>query len=115
MLKTVPELLTEARKNLRLLDAVAAMAECTDKGGTVIDVREPGEAQAKPAAESLNIPRGVLEMMALEKFQDANHSIYLHCASGARATLAAEQLARLGYADVTVISCGIDAVCEAQS
>ena len=115
MLISVPELLAEARKNVRLLDAVAAMAECTDKGGTVIDVREPGEVQAKPAAESLNIPRGVLEMMALEKFQDANHSIYLHCANGTRATLAAEQLARLGYADVTVISCGIDAVCEAQS
>ena len=97
------------------LAAVAAMTECTHKGGTVIDVREPGEAQAKPAAESLNIPRGVLEMMVLEKFQDADHPINLHCASGARATLAAEQLTRLGYRDVTVISCGIDAVCEAQT
>jgi hypothetical protein len=45
VLISVPELLAEARKNLRLLDAVAAMAECTDKGGAVIDVREPGEAQ----------------------------------------------------------------------
>ena len=115
MLISVPELLAEARKNLRLLDAVAAMAECVDKGGAVIDVREPGEAQAKPAAESLNIPRGVLEMMILEKFKNADHPLYLHCATGARATLAAEQLNRLGYSDVTVISCGIDAVCEAQS
>jgi rhodanese-related sulfurtransferase len=115
MLMTVPELLEKVREELRLLDAAAAMAECADKSGIVIDVREPGEVQAKPAEGSINIPRGVLEMMVLEKFKEASHPIYIHCASGARATLAAEQLNRLGYNDVTVITCGIDAVCDAQS
>ena len=115
MLMSVRELLARAGENLRSLDAVAAMSECSEKGGTIIDVRETGEAQSKPAVGSLNISRGVLEMMVLNKFQDASHPIYLHCASGARATLAAEQLIRLGYRDVTVISCGIDAICEAQS
>lgn len=115
MLMSLLELLAVAGTNLRSLDAVTAMAECGDKGGTVIDVREPGEAQAKPAVASLNIPRGVLEMIVLEKFKDAGHPLYLHCASGARATLAAEQLNRIGYANVTVIGCGIDAICEAQS
>ncbi|RLA38642.1 MAG: rhodanese-like domain-containing protein [Gammaproteobacteria bacterium] len=113
MLLTVPELLAKIRGELRILDAVSAFSECDDKSGIVIDVREPGEVQAKPAEGSVNIPRGVLEMMVLEKVKEASHPIYIHCASGARATLAAEQLHRLGYDDVTVISCSIDAVCEA--
>jgi len=115
MLMTVPELIAQVRAELRLLDAATAMAECADKSGIVIDVREPGEVQAKPAGGSVNIPRGVLEMMALEKFKEPDHPIYVHCASGVRAVLAAEQLLRLGYTDVTVISCGIDDVCKAQS
>ncbi len=115
MLMTVPELIAQVREELRLLDAATAMSECADKSGVIIDVREPSEVQVKPAAGSINIPRGVLEMMALEKFKEPGHPIYIHCASGVRATLAAEQLHRLGYNDVTVITCGIDDVCKAQS
>ena len=114
MLRTVPELLAEVRAELRLLDAQAAMLEVANNSGTVIDVREPAEVQAKPAPASMNIPRGVLEMLVTEKITDADHPIYIHCASGARATLAAEQLERIGYKSVTVISCPIDSVCEAQ-
>lgn len=114
MLRTVPELLAEVRAELRLLDAQAAMLEVADNNGTVIDVREPAEVLEKPAASSVNIPRGILEMLVTEKIKDADHPIYIHCASGARATLAAEQLERIGYKSVTVISCAIDSVCEAQ-
>ena len=115
MLMTVPELIAKVKEDLRLLDAATAMTECANKNGVVIDVREPGEVQAKPALGSVNIPRGVLEMMTLEKFKEPGHPMYIHCASGARAALAAEQLHRLGYNDVTVITCGIDDVCKAQS
>jgi rhodanese-related sulfurtransferase len=115
MLMTVPELIAKVRGNLRLLDAATAMTECADKNGDVIDVREPGEVQAKPVEGSVNIPRGILEMMMLEKFKEPSHPIYIHCASGVRATLAAEQLQRLGYDDVTVITCGIDDICKAQA
>ena len=38
--------------------------------------------------------------------------IYLHCASGGRAALAAEQLQRIGYKNVKAISCGHDEVCQ---
>lgn len=90
------------------------MLEAATNNGTVIDVREPEEVQAKPASASINIPRGVLEMLVTEKIRDADHPIYIHCASGARALLAAEQLERIGYKSVSVISCPIDSVCEAQ-
>ena len=69
--------------------------------------------QQKSAAKSYNIPRGVLEMKITEVCPDANAPIYLHCASGGRARLAAEQLLRMGYLRVAAISCNIDDVCRA--
>ncbi|MGB2708812.1 MAG: rhodanese-like domain-containing protein, partial [Pseudoalteromonas nigrifaciens] len=38
--------------------------------------------------------------------------IYLHCASAARATLGAEALTRVGYENVTVITCKAEKVHE---
>ncbi|MFT6208807.1 MAG: rhodanese-related sulfurtransferase, partial [Colwellia sp.] len=40
--------------------------------------------------------------------------IYLHCATGGLASLAAEQLSRLGYKDVWAIVCQHSDVCSAQ-
>ena len=45
---------------------------------------------------------------------DADMEIYLHCASGGRAALAAEQLQRIGYTNVKAISCQHNDVCQAQ-
>lgn len=114
MLVPIPELIAQARQQLRCLTADAALAEQAKNNGIVIDVREPGEVAQKPAPNSINIPRGVLEMKLSTSHPDPSQTIYIHCASGARATLAAEQLKRVGYSDVTVITCPIDTVCETQ-
>ena len=114
MLLTLPELIANARANLRCLDARSAMAEMLVTGGTLIDVREPAELADSPASRSINIPRGVLEMKVMEVAAEADHPVYLHCATGGRATLAAEQLERLGYRNVTVITCVVERVREAQ-
>ncbi len=114
MLKTIPELITEARSELRCLEATLAVAEAKERGGVIIDVRETAEVQHTPAPGSVHIPRGILEMKVVEQIKEADVPIYLHCASGARATLAAEQLLRMGYEQVTVITCPIEKVCAAQ-
>ena len=114
MLLTIPELIADVRANLRCLDAQSAMAEMLATGGTAIDVRESGELSGSPAPRSINIPRGVLEMNIMEVAAEADHPLYLHCATGGRATLAAEQLERLGYSNVTVITCVVERVREAQ-
>jgi len=114
MLRPIPELVSEARQELRCLSAEEAFAEQSDNNGIVIDVREAAEVAEKPAPNSVHIPRGVLEMKLSASHPDPSQTIYIHCASGARATLAAEQLKRLGYQNVTVITCAIDAVCENQ-
>jgi phage shock protein E len=41
-------------------------------------------------------------------------SVYLHCATGGLASLAAEQLSRLGYKDVWAIICQLTDVYSAQ-
>ena len=114
MLQSIPQLVQEIRSSLRCITAEQAMKEIANGNGVLIDVRESAEVEAQPAPLSTPIPRGVLEMKVSKQFPDANHPIYLHCASGARATLSAEQLRRIGYKRVSVITCGIADVCKSQ-
>tara|TARA_R110002167_G_scaffold25824_18_gene89257 strand:+ start:717 stop:1067 length:351 start_codon:yes stop_codon:yes gene_type:complete len=110
-LKTIPELVAEIRPTMRCLSAAEARKEMSKIQHLFIDVREPAEVAENPASGSINIPRGVIEMRILELDQDPNLPIYIHCATGARATLAAEQLKRLGYLQVVIITCSLEGVC----
>ncbi|MFY8351722.1 rhodanese-like domain-containing protein [Pseudoalteromonas sp. SSM20] len=112
MLKTIPDLIKLASENVKKVDSAQAKAEIAQNNGLLIDVREPAEHAIKNAVGAINIPRGVLEMKLVEIEKDADRPIYLHCATGGRATLAAEQLQRVGYNKVTVISCKAESVCE---
>jgi phage shock protein E len=110
MLKTLPQLLKQAKRNVQLLTAKKAAQEISQNHGLLIDVRESAEHVASHAVGAINIPRGVLEMKILEVEKDPERPIYLHCASSLRATLAAEQLARIGYKNVNVITCRMEEV-----
>lgn len=105
MLLTVQQRLQQLNPKVRKLSAEDACKECKQNSAVVLDVREPSEREASSVDASVLIPRGVLEMKALEKFPDASTPIYIHCASGARAQLAAEQLVNMGYENVTAITC----------
>jgi len=110
MLKTLSELVAEARENLSIITAKEAAVKAAQLSGLVIDVREPAEYAKQSAPGVINIPRGMLEPQMLEKYPDENLAIFIHCASGARATFAAEQLQRVGYKRVWVITCKADEV-----
>ena len=112
MLKSIPELVQTIRLQLRCISAEEARVERLTNEGVLIDVREPQEYAEQGAEDAINIPRGILEMQALARFTDAKQPLYVHCATGARATLAAEQLQRLGYENVSVITCDLSAVCH---
>lgn len=115
MLLTLPELIQQAASQVRRIDAVTAYAESRVCESWFIDVREPNEVADQPIAGSVNIPRGVLEMQMLQHCSSAETPVFIHCATSARATLAAEQLQRLGYTQVSVISCALDEIGKAQS
>ena len=111
MLKSIPELIAHARKSLNTLTAAEAAVKCKAENCLMIDVREPSEFNEKSAKGAVNIPRGVLEMKMLQMHPDENLTIFIHCATGARATFSAEQLKRVGYKNVSVITCKLEDVC----
>lgn len=114
MLRTLPELISEIRKTTQTISAKEAYLLAKKENSLFIDVREPQEVESSPVTGSINLPRGVLEMKIANFCSDANHSILLHCASGGRATFAAEQLKRLGYTNVWAIVCPHSDVNKAQ-
>jgi len=107
MLIDIPTRLSNITCNIRCIPAVEADNEMRENNGILIDVREPGEVQANPVPKATNFPRGVLEMKMLENVKDAAKPIYIHCASGVRAKLSAEQLLAMGYENITVITCSV--------
>jgi len=112
MLTSIPDLLNTITPNQRRISAQQAKLELNENKGLLIDVREPAEHATKAAVGAINIPRGLLEMKLMEIEKDATRAIYLHCASSARATLSAEALTRIGYENVTVITCNANQICS---
>ncbi|KXI27832.1 rhodanese-like domain-containing protein [Paraglaciecola hydrolytica] len=110
MLLAVGDLIAQVKQNIRCIDAQTAATEREQNKGLLIDVREPAEHLITPAIGAINIPRGLLEMKMMELEKDPTRPIYLHCATSARAALGAEQLKRVGYENVTVITCKIDEI-----
>lgn len=113
MLLTIQERLAAIEPAPRKLTAAEAAKERGELNGYVIDVREPSEHANSPASGAINIPRGVLEMKMLELIKDPGFPIFLHCASGVRAMLAAEQLAKMGYQHLAVITCDVPTIQKA--
>jgi len=114
MLKTLPELMAEIRQTIQTTSAKDAYLFAQKENSLFIDVREPQEVAESPVSNSINLPRGILEMDIAQCSIEVNHPIFLHCASGGRASFAAEQLTRLGYKNVWAIICPHTDVCAAQ-
>lgn len=81
-----------------------------DPSALVIDIRECAERSAGYIVNSINIPRGVLEMKIdgheeiVSRFATLDElveqPVYLVCRSGARSALAAESLQQMGFKSV---------------
>jgi len=113
MLKTIPEVIAQAKTALTVISAEEAVQLAKQNNGLIIDVREPSEYSEKSAKGVINIPRGLLEMKMLQMHPKAELAIFIHCATGARAIFSAEQLKRVGYSNVSVISSSLDDICNA--
>lgn len=113
-LRTLPEIVAETKAGLHCLTPQAAREMLADEpNALVIDVREPGEVGEQRAAGTINLPRGILEMKIPEYTTDPDTPLFLHCATGGRAALAAEALERMGFTRVNVIDCSCDEVMQA--
>ena len=105
MIKTASELIAEAQTRISCLNASSAKTLCKDSGNAVIiDVREPESAANSKLKDSINIPRGLIEMKVPNLCPEPDTLILLHCAGGGRASLAALTLQEMGYTNVHAIT-----------
>jgi rhodanese-related sulfurtransferase len=77
-------------------------------GALLLDVRDENELISGHVPGTVNVSRGRLEfriwkLLGHPNKVDMNRKIYVQCASGGRATLAAKQLKDIGFTNVTAV------------
>ena len=120
MSKSLEDLVRDAEAHVPKVTAEEAH-EAHLAGDLILDVREPAELKQDGRIENaLNIPRGILETRACDEAKTKDTKLCksrgarvpVLCASGVRATLAANTLRTMGY-DATAIDGGLKSWKEA--
>ncbi len=105
----VDQYIAQVRKSLDTTDMEGYLAVVREpKGALLVDVREDSELKAGHVPGTVHISRERLEFRIWKPLGypakvDLNRKIYVQCASGTRATLAAKQLKDLGFTNVTAV------------
>src|SRR5690348_4436906 len=101
MAKSYPQLLQEARKDVRLvgLDEIKRRFDAKEPY-TLVDVREKDETRLGFIPGAVLIPRGFLEQQAEQRLPNKDAKIIVYCAAGNRSTFAAKVLQEMGYTHV---------------
>lgn len=102
------DVLALAKAEVTEIDGPAAGQACAE-GAVLVDVREPDETASGVVADSLQIPRGMLELQIEGAVPDRSQPIVLMCAGGTRSALAAKTLQDMGYQDVSSLAGGFTA------
>ena len=95
------KLVEDARTRVRELHVEEARARLdANPEARLIDVREDDEWRRGHAAGAEHLGRGVIERDVEQKHPDKNSELILYCGGGYRSALAADNLQRMGYANV---------------
>jgi len=114
MIKTAGELIAEAQTRISCLDVSSTKALYDDSENIIIiDVREPENAANSKLKDSINIPRGLIEMKVPNLCPEPDTLILLHCAGGGRASLTALTLQEMGYTNVHAITAKFEDIKDA--
>ena len=95
-------LVEEARRQIKEL-SIEQVKEKMDSGEAfhLIDVREGEEYAAGRLPRALSLCRGILERDIVAKMPDLEAPIVLYCGGGFRSALAAVNLQKMGYKNVS--------------
>ncbi len=105
------ELIAAAKLSCDCLDNVQAkLFFDRNDDAIIIDVREPKETEDSKLKDSINIPRGLLEMKITDVCDKHDTPVLIHCRTGGRASLSANTLQIMGYSNVHVIVADYDDV-----
>jgi len=106
---SVDQYVAQVRKTIDTTEMEGYLAVVKDPNGAMlIDVREETEFKAGHVPGTVNVSRGRLEFRIWKPLGypgkvDMNRKIYVQCATGGRATLAAKQLGDIGFTNVTAV------------
>ena len=100
-------LVDDAKSRVREID-VASVLALRAAGTTfwLVDVREDREWEQGHMQGAVHLGRGVLERDVETTIPDKHAKIVLSCGGGYRSALAADNLQRMGYTDVTSLAGG---------
>jgi rhodanese-related sulfurtransferase len=81
--------------------------------GQLVDVREDSEWNSAHARDALHIGKGIIERDIESTIPDKNTKLVLYCGGGYRSALAADNIQKMGYAQVLSLDGGWRAILEA--
>jgi len=101
-------IVNEARKRIRetTVEEVKARLDRGEKF-LLIDVREESEYAKDHLPNAIHLGKGIIERDIEERAPDPNAEMILYCGGGFRSALAAENLQKMGYAQVISMDGGI--------
>ena len=102
------KIVDDARTRIRetTVEVVKSRLERGDKF-LLVDVREESEYQKDHIPGAIHMGKGVIERDIEQKVPDANAELVLYCGGGFRSALAADNLRKMGYANVISMDGGI--------
>ena len=86
--------------------SVEETLERIENGAVLIDVREDHEWDAEHARRAVHIGRGVIERDIVWQYPDKDTELILYCGGGYRSALAADNLQKMGYANILSMTGG---------
>ncbi len=102
------KLVAEAKSRIRETTAAAVNDRLVSgKTPNLIDVREESEYARDHLPGAIHIGKGVIERDIEQAVPDSNARIVLYCGGGYRSALAADNLQKMGYANVISMDGGI--------
>jgi rhodanese-related sulfurtransferase len=102
------QLAADAKTRVREVSAAEARQEQA-KGAVLIDVRESEEFENSHASGAIHLSKGVVELRIEETVPDVSTPIICYCGGGSRSALAADNLRKMGYANVASMAGGFRA------
>ena len=106
---SLDQYIAELRKTIDTTDMDGYLGVIKNPNGAVLlDVREETEVKAGHVPGTINVSRERLEfrvwrLLGYPDKVDMNRKLYVQCATGGRATLAAKQLKDIGFTNVTAV------------
>jgi len=106
-------LVEAARREVREISAADLRGELeARKTAALIDVREESEYAAGHVQGAEHLGKGVIERDIETRHPDRGQPLYLYCGGGFRSALAAQNLQKMGYTQVTSVDGGWKALKE---